>query len=384
MFRLSAAVLIIALIGSGAIAAGPSLGTGGPYIYEQEIRIAACGDIMMDRGVASTMRKLGESWPFSGLSGLLSGADIAFANLETSVSERGSRIDGKGIWFRSRPEHLQLLSDAGIDIVSAANNHIMDYGLTALTDTLSHLDAAGIRHAGAGRNIEEARQGAILEANGLKVGFLAYSDFHDIFWSFTERFTFAATGSRAGMAPAITSLMVEDVRRMKRAADFVVVSVHWGQEYMRFPDNLQVERAHALADAGADLVLGHHPHVLQPVECYKGSIIFYSLGNFIFDQEGEGQTESMIATVSLRKGQPHEAELVPMRITQSRPAPMEGAEAAGSILAMAEDSLSYGSRIFSRDDRMYLAADGKKPDMMLKRVIEDNPFIFPGGTKGRQ
>jgi poly-gamma-glutamate synthesis protein (capsule biosynthesis protein) len=223
-----------------------------------------------------------------------------------------------------------------------------------------------------------------MEANGLKVGFLAYSDFHDIFWSFAERFTFAATQTRAGMAPAVTSLMAEDVRRMKKSADFVVVSVHWGQEYMRFPDSSQVDRAHALVDAGADVVFGHHPHVLQPVECYKGALIFYSLGNFVFDQEGEKETESMIATVSLRKGMPYEAELVPMRIIRSRPAPMEGAEAEGSVLAMAKDSAGFNSRVFSRGGRMYLSSDGRRPDLILKRIFEENRLIFPNWPKGRQ
>lgn len=384
MMRLTAAALAIALLASGTIAAGPSFEKGGPSLLVPEVRIAACGDVMLDRGVAAAMRELGADWPFSGSSGLLSKADIAFANLETSVSDRGSRIAGKGIWFRSRPELLELLADVGIDIVSVANNHIMDYGLAALSDTLAHLDSAGIRHVGAGRNLQEARRGAIMEANGLKVGFLAYSDFHDIFWSFEERFTFAATGSRAGMAPAITSLMVEDVRRIRKAADFVVVSVHWGQEYMRFPDSLQVDRAHALVDAGADVVLGHHPHVLQPVECYKGAIIFYSLGNFVFDQEAEKETESMVATVSLRKGAPHEAELVPMRIYRSRPAPMSGDEARSSILSMSRDSASYGSSIFSRGNIMYLAADGSRPDLLLKRMVEENRLIFPSGPKGRQ
>ncbi len=380
MARLASLLLIIAMLGTGAVAMGPSFKTGGPSLIAPEVRIAACGDIMMDRGVASEMRQMGEGWPFSGLSGQLSEADIAFSNLETSVSDRGSRIAGKGIWFRSRPEHLKLLADAGIDIVSVANNHIMDYGLDALHDTLDHLDEAGIRHVGAGSDLTEARRGAVIEANGIKVGFLAYSDFHDIFWSFAERFTFAATGSRAGMAPAVTSLMAEDVRRLKKAADFVVVSVHWGQEYMRFPDSYQVERAHALVDAGADVVFGHHPHVLQPVECYKGALIFYSLGNFIFDQEGEKETESMVATVSLRIGMPHEAELVPMRIGRSRPAPMEGDEAEGSILAMTKDSAGFNSRIFSSGGRMYMAADGRRPDLILKRIIEENRLIFPLGT----
>ena len=379
MARLAAAALLIALLGSGAVAAGPPSIKAGPFLSSPEVRIAACGDIMMDRGVAEAMGQLGASWPFSGSSGLLSQADIAFANLETSVSDGGFRISGKGIWFRSRPEHLQLLKDAGIDIVSVANNHILDYGLAALTDTLAHLDSQGIRHVGAGDDLKEARQGAVLEANGLKVGFVAYSDFHDIFWSFTERFTFAATGSRAGMAPAISPLMAEDVKRLKKAADFVVVSVHWGQEYMRFPDSLQVDRAHALVDAGADLVLGHHPHVLQPVECYKGALIFYSLGNFVFDQQGKKETESMIATISLRRGAPAEAELVPMRITRSRPAPMTGAEAQESILSMQEDSAGFGSRIYQRGGRMYLSADGKRPDLMLKRMIEENRLIFPDG-----
>ncbi len=370
---LTAATLLLAAFGASS-GYGPSPGPCDSRLFE--LVVAAAGDAMLDRGVAQALGRMGEDWAFSGSKDVLAAADIAFLNLETSVSEKGSRLAGKGIWFRTRPDRLGLLKDAGIDVVSVANNHIMDYGKTALLDTLAHLDGQGISYVGAGADLKTARMGKVIEVNGLKVGFLAYSDFHDIFWSTTDRKTFGAGESKPGIAPALADYMAEDIARLKRTADFVIVSVHWGVEYAAMPDAAQVARAHAAIDAGADVVLGQHPHVLQPFEAYKEGLIFYSLGNFVFDQKKPRTVESMVALISLKKGKRPEAEIIPYRISDSRPAPMGPQEGNKLLKDLAERSSRLGTRVDVLADRAYLTTDGRMASSFLG-------MAYPGIFKSR-
>ncbi|HQJ25490.1 MAG TPA: CapA family protein, partial [Bacillota bacterium] len=179
-----------------------------------------------------------------------------------------------------------------------------------------------------------------------------------------------------GIAPALADYMAEDIARLKRTADFVIVSVHWGVEYAAMPDAAQVARAHAAIDAGADVVLGHHPHVLQPFEAYKEGLIFYSLGNFVFDQKKSRTTESMVALISLKKGRRPEAELIPYRISDSRPAPMGSQEGNKLLKDLAERSSRLGTRVDVLADRAYLTTDGRMASSFLG-------MAYPGIFKSR-
>ena len=378
MFKARILILSIlaALLAAGISIAAPLQGLPYEASKAEGIILAAAGDVMLDRGVATAMLKHGESWPFSAVSDILKAADIAFVNLETSVSDRGRRMPGKGIWFRTKPERLGLLKSAGIDIVSVANNHIMDYDEISLLDTMSHLDDTGIAYVGAGTDLTSARMGKVITSGGVKVGFLAYSDFHDIFWSFFYTRAFAAGENRPGMAPALIWMMQEDISRMKRAADFVVVSVHWGQEYMRMPEKAQIDRAHAAIEAGADIVLGHHPHVLQPFEAYKGGLIFYSFGNFVFDQDFGNTTESMIARIKLSLGELPEAEIIPLRITDARPALMGLKEASDSIAALRKDTGKLGTDLYTHKGLGYISAGSGTPGMLIDRMLSESSIYM--------
>lgn len=232
--------------------------------------------------------------------------DIVYGNLEFPATDKGAFDVSKfwGVGRRMKPEDIQALTYAGFDVVSLANNHLMDYGPEGLLQTIDLLNAERIAHCGAGRSIEEARKPAIVERDGIRVAFV----------SFTSVFvpSFAATTDRPGMAtlrvstaylphqrvleqpgaPA-TSLTFSDpkdvksllstIKQSKATADVVVVSTHWGvsQGYRRRVD-YQTEVGRACIDAGASLVVGHHPHVLQGVEVYKRGVICYSLGDFVF------------------------------------------------------------------------------------------------------
>jgi poly-gamma-glutamate synthesis protein (capsule biosynthesis protein) len=304
------------------------------YGQEPELTLLAVGDVMLGRHVATKMRLHGLEYPFGKVRDLLAAADLVFANLESPLGVKGRPIPNKGIWFRGPPEGAAVLRDAGIDVVSVANNHILDYDTENLMETLGLLDQHGVAWAGAGRNLEEARRPAILERNGITVAFLAYTEFADadLFWSRQYPRTFLAGPQTPGCAPLDLDMITQDVALARARADIVVVSFHWGQEYVNHPvsymgQDLQ-EVARRTIDAGAHMVLGHHPHAIQGIEFYRGAIIAYSLGNFVMDQTRPITTESMILRIGLSAGNVRSLQVLPVRIRDHRPQLATGADAA--------------------------------------------------------
>jgi poly-gamma-glutamate synthesis protein (capsule biosynthesis protein) len=173
--------------------------------------------------------------------------------------------------------------------VSLANNHTLNFGETGLKDTFNYLIQAGIKYVGAGNNEQEAYAPVYLEEKGIRFAFLAYDD------AFFTPASYEAGGNRAGAAFMRPDKMAAAVKEADKKADFVIVSLHAGVEYVAEPNEAQVNFAHAAIEAGADLVLGHHPHVVQTMERYKGKYIFYSLGNFVFDQPQLQETKDGLA-----------------------------------------------------------------------------------------
>ena len=263
----------------------------------------------------------------------------------------GARLPGKGIWFRSAPEFAQELATAGVDVVTLANNHVLDYDDPAFDETLSNLSAAGIAVCGGGKNMAEARRPAVLSANGISVAFLGYSEFAHIYWSVARPKRFVAGEASPGISPWDREVIVEDIRRAKSLADHVVVSFHWGDEYVSMPADRQVRLAHAAIDAGASVVHGHHPHVLQPVEVYHGGVIFYSLGNFVFDQKKPATVESMIAHVTFSPDAVVRAEIIPVRIEECRPRPLKAWAARAAVGKISLASARMGTCIVTIGER---------------------------------
>ncbi|HUI06224.1 MAG TPA: CapA family protein [Verrucomicrobiae bacterium] len=226
------------------------------------------------------------AYPFVRIAPFLKSKDLVLANLETPLSTH-PRVAGL---FESDPGYAVPMRKAGISVVNLANNHIFDEGEAGLFETLRHLDAAGVRHVGIGKNYEDARRGTFIEQDGLKFAFLCYTQ-----WC-NARFSSMAAG-HPGLLPLNRELMVEDVARARPAADFVIVSLHWGQENQPNVHPAQIEIAHLLIDAGADCIAGHHPHVPQGIEVYKGRPILYSLGCLIFGQSNGNWTENFVAEI---------------------------------------------------------------------------------------
>lgn len=241
------------------------------------VTINAVGDLMLDRDVERLMEERGGSYPFEKVQALLADADITVANLEGTLSDRGEAA-AKSYTFRTAPRAAWDVAKAGIDVVSLANNHSTDFGEISLLDTIDALDAAGVRHAGAGSNGAEAHQPVLVEANGLRLAFLSYNAVPG---------STAAGDEQAGVAWADEDVITRDVEAAEGRADAIVVLLHAGVEYQDAPNPEQRSLARAAIDAGASLVLGHHAHVLQGWEQYRGGVIVYGLGNFVFDLDAD-------------------------------------------------------------------------------------------------
>ena len=257
--------------------------------------LTAVGDIMLSRNVLGRMEAYGSyRHPFVQTDHLLRAADITVANLEGQVSDHVTRSsDPHTFSFVSPAAVLDGVRWAGIDAVSLANNHTLDYGTGALADTMRALEGYGIGHFGAGRDRESSYEPRIFAINGQRVALLGFTDLSN---------TAYPAPSLPTPAPAHSAERVaEAVRVAEERADVVIAYFHWGVEYVAVPNQRQRSLAHAAVDAGADLVLGAHPHWVQTAERYQGTPIHYSLGNFVFDQMWSRETRrGVVATFTFR------------------------------------------------------------------------------------
>ena len=209
---------------------------------------------------------------------LMRGMDIMWVNNEFCYSDRGEELEGKLYTFRSKTSNVKYLDDLGVDIVGLANNHVFDYGEDAFEDTLTTLEDAEIPYVGAGRNIDVAAAPVYLEVDGFTIAYVAASRAEYTIY------TPEATESSPGILWCYDNdRFIESIREAAANADYVIALPHWGVEHDTELESEQIDGAHAYIDAGADAVIGAHPHILQGIEYYKGKPIVYSLGNFWFD-----------------------------------------------------------------------------------------------------
>lgn len=282
-----------------------------------ELRFMAVGDIMIGRGVSMRLKKMDGVYDnaFAKVSSYMNMGDVVFANLESPFTDSTHGLDkNRKIVLKAEPEAVSALKDAGINLISLSNNHIMDYYEKGLFDTMDLLDQNDIKHAGGGRNIEEARKPAIIEKNGLKIGMLAYTDMAELTFAGKPYLSFAAGPEKSGVVPRKYETIREDILKYRDQVDLLAVSLHWGVEDSFKVSVEQVEFAHKLIDDGADIILGHHPHRAQGIELYNGKPIFYSLGNFLFDQNDKENMESFIIDMKYKGTELIECVAVPVRI----------------------------------------------------------------------
>jgi poly-gamma-glutamate capsule biosynthesis protein CapA/YwtB (metallophosphatase superfamily) len=271
------------------------------------LKISAVGDIMLGGTAEPVLQELTYDHPFEKVSPLLKDSHIVIGNLEGPLTNRETPYSEKAYLFKTPPELVApALKQAGFTIMNLGNNHIMDFGIEGLKDTMNALDTNHIQYVGADMNISLARAGKIIEARNQKIGFLSYSlTFPKSFW---------ANSNKPGTAFGHEHEIKQDIRRMKRDADIIIVSFHWGHEKSTELRDYQPLLAHAAIDEGAAMVIGHHPHVLQAVEHYKKGIILYSLGNFTFGSYSESAEFSVVATAQFKEKQFYSLQLTPINV----------------------------------------------------------------------
>jgi poly-gamma-glutamate capsule biosynthesis protein CapA/YwtB (metallophosphatase superfamily) len=252
------------------------------------VSVVSVGDILLGDAAGKILVERGYGDPFDRLRSVIDDADLLMGNLEGPVTARDTpHAPSKAYVYRQRPEAARALADAGFDALALGNNHALDHGPGGLDDTIALLDRAGIPSFGAGRDALEARHGLVLERKGVRIGLLSYLQPYEAY----ERIDWYASERAPGVARLELEQAAADIRRLRAEADVLIVHAHFGENY-RPVTEYQRETARRLIDAGADVVNGHHPHVAQGIDVYRGKPIVYSLGNFTFGTPGRFSEEA--------------------------------------------------------------------------------------------
>ncbi len=301
--------------------------------------LTAVGDIMLDRTVWRRIQHNGPGSILECVRDDLRSADITFANLECPLSTVGPHNPVEWCVFRADPRAVAVLLDGGIDVVSLANNHTLNSGAEAMLQTIKHLEEAGVAYCGAAVEREHSWEPCLFEVDGLLIGFVACTDL-----SFEH-------GSWCKVDDDMTRF-AQRIGAAKSKCDLLVVSIHWGNEYQKVPTQRQQEVARTAIEAGADLIIGHHPHTLQGVGSYRGAPILYSCGNFVFDQREGERMESAIFHLRFTEGEGWEIRMVPVWIPRSRCGPIypESTRAAKIIARLAALSANLGVPVTVTED----------------------------------
>lgn len=283
-----------------------------------ELVLAFTGDVMLGRLVNEMIKHTGSAYVWGDTLPLLKKADLRLINLECVIAKDGKQWDRspKIFFFRADPHAIDVLRLAGINYVSLANNHTLDFGEDAMLEMLDRLKKAGIAHAGAGKNLSKASKPALLEAKGIRVAVVSFTD---------NEPAFAATDFSPGTNYIPITLADKVMRRVKaaideahRLADIVVFSIHWGPNMVFRPSRSFREFAHAVIDTGADIYHGHSAHIFQGAEVYKGKLIMYDTGDFIDDYyvgTEEKNDQQLLFLVTVSKDKIKKLEMMPVEIS---------------------------------------------------------------------
>lgn len=306
---------------------------------ETSVTLMAVGDIMLGdhpicigHGVGTKIKKRGANYPFQQVASTLEKGDIVFGNLEAVLSSRGiNRKCLSSLQMRAVPQAVGGLKYAGFNVLSLANNHSLEHGERALLETMSILSENNINYVGADVDIAKAREPFITHIKGITVTFLAYCLVPD---------------KTAYITIKDPKEICVDVQKTRANSDIVITSLHWGSEYIERPSPSQIRLAHQIVDSGANIILGHHPHVLQGIEEYHNGVIAYSLGNFVFDMWQEKIRKSMIVRICFSKKGISDMEVLPVYINSNyQPEILQG-ERAGGLLSEIE---RWSSKIVMED-----------------------------------
>ena len=311
-----------------------------------ETSILCTGDIMLVGSAKPIIEQRGVDYPFDRTRALIEAADLAIGNLEMPLATTGAPLPEKEFTFIGEPKLAKGIANAGFDVLALANNHMGDYGDDALLETLEVLSANNLQYCGAGPDLQTARQPAIVKSRNVHIAVLAYSK--------TYPFKFFAGEGDPGTVNGIAEIFVPDIRAARERANLVVVSFHWSGELVTEPREYQEWLGKLAIDAGADLVFGHHPHVLQGIEIYKGKIIAYSLGDFVFGSGSESKHTGAILRVTFKNGETKRVEIIPINVdnreVQFQPRMLSGDAAQAAIDEIRTLSQKWGTEIIAEGD----------------------------------
>ncbi len=303
---------------------------------EPPLSLIVAGDIMLGGRAKEVIAEHGADYPFEAVLPLLRRADIVLGNLEGPFA-RKARRERRNYSYAVNPKLATSLARAGIDVVTLANNHLLDCGRAGVLETLDALALAGVAHLGAAMNERAAHAPVIRQASRLRVGLLGY------YWN--RRC--AATADLPGSAMDLPDALEADIGHLRKQVDRVIVTFHWGIPYEREPLSEDRAKAHYAVDCGADAVIGHHPHILQPFEVYSGCPIFYSVGNFTFGS-GNSRGEGMLVGLRFEESQTM-LVVYPLYVKNRdprvnyQPKVLKGRGAERMLCRLAEMSGSYGA-----------------------------------------
>lgn len=297
------------------------------------------------------------AYPLKRISTVFQKADLVFANLESPLADKAEMA---GL-FRTPTAFAAALKRAGVTAVSVANNHALDAGRDGLRETLSALDAASVLRVGAGRNLEDARKPVVFERHGIRIAMLAYTQIEN------SGFEGFVTLDRSGVMPLDPDIIKEDIARIRKSVDYVILSLHWGQFAPVAGGNKathprQITLAHEFVDSGADVIFGGHSHVQQAVEVYRGKPIFYSLGDVVASERTLGHQDSILAELKLGKSGIRSVSVVPIAAAGTdifQPYPLSGARAAAVLTDMKAMADRYSTDIVIDGDRGRVMLEGR-------------------------
>ncbi|MFN3821372.1 MAG: CapA family protein, partial [bacterium] len=379
--------------------------TIGAIVPLQRARIAFVGDVMLARRYeepGGIINRNGPEAVFARIRDKTLSADIFVINLESPLTDEGTPHPTKDIVFRGRPDNVAGLAFAGVDVATLANNHILDFGERGLEETMEVLESANIRFTGAGRDEYEALQPAFITVNGIRIGFLAFSNRTGR--DYNARPYLDAGFDKAGYAYFSADNLIRSVPPTKAVSDFLVVAVHGGWEYADHPSSMLPESEyppwseervvyspsvdsatqaleHLAIDLGADLIVAHHPHVLQGWESYRGALIAHSLGNFAFDQNFWETWPSAIWWVTVGRDGILYSEIEPIFIDNYLPTPTQGELREKILRRIADYSLPMNVVVVpSPEERSGIIVDDLSQIRLLRqdhRIATNLRYIPP-------
>jgi len=340
----------------------------GPEKAPGSIRIAAVGDILLSDGyfdagcgMGSLIKKQGPSFPFEGMRDYFQGVDILIGNLESAVSDRTIRKGLRANEFLAAPSAIDGLKQAGFNLLLVANNHILQHGAEAYRDTVRRVGRAGMEPVG--HTPGGTPQGlATIERKGRTFGVLGYSMTEDEHNPDVKEYAHYRDMER----------IIKDVRLHRGRCDYLMLLMHWGDEYVRTPSPGQIELAHTLVDEGVDIIIGSHPHVLQAVEVYRGKTIAYSLGNFVFNMPAEFCRQSALLSIELGGGGSQRHILKPVWIDDNGRPGVAGSDKEEEI----EKTIKTATRHFEQSKAgKYPYEEMKEKGLSIHRQAQKKQFM---------